>query len=76
MCMAVSNAPTPARSYESHNVVLQRVLVLSHVQIQEAYESLIKRRGQPQDVKPPGKDSWDFHDWCADLALCVAAWYV
>lgn len=32
-------------------------------QIQEAYESLIKRRGQPQEAQPPGKDSWDFHDW-------------
>lgn len=39
-----------------------RLLLLP--QIQEAYETLIKRRGQPKDAEPQGQDSWNFHDWC------------
>ena len=34
------------------------------LQIQEAYETLIKRRGQPKGAEPQAQDSWDFHDWC------------
>ena len=39
-----------------------RLLLL--LQVQEAYETLIKRRGQPKDAQPQGQDSWNFHDWC------------
>ena len=31
------------------------------IQVQRAYENLIKHRGE--DV-PVGHDSWNFHDWC------------
>jgi len=32
------------------------------VQVQRAYENLIKHRGGDA---PAGQDSWNFHDWCA-----------
>ena len=31
------------------------------VAVQQAYENLIKNRGQAQ--APRGEDSWNFHDW-------------
>ena len=35
------------------------------VQVQRAYENLIKHRGEDT---PGGQDSWNFHDWCAAAA--------